>query len=321
MLCSTIIPTINRPYTERAVKSALAQDLDPESHEIIVVNDSGKPLPDVEWLKSSQITILNTNRTERSVACNTGAAVATGKYIKILQDDDYLLPGALRTLIDVAETSGCAWVYGASNRVDDDDVFMSVNRPEVKGNLFAHSAVGDCFHLSVSLIRRDAFFEVGCFDPLINTSEDVDLQWRIAMISDFDCTDQVVAGIRVGVWGNTTTNWSKKQSDSRKVRERALDAPGALARMLDSVKGDVNLRGRSCRAYLVSAILNLQAGHVVKATSHLFPVLPLAGFYVFQPAFWRGLLSRSHWHKFEKHQEEQHYRTLHPEKDIKPQSW
>jgi hypothetical protein len=321
MLCSTVIPTINRPYTERAVKSALAQDLDPESHEIIVVNDSGKPLPDVDWLKSSQITILNTNRTERSVACNTGAAVATGKYLKILQDDDYLVPGALRALIDVAETTGCAWVYGASNRVDDDDVFMSVNRPDVEGNLFAHSAVGDCFHLSVSLIRRDVFFEVGCFDPLINTSEDVDLQWRIALISDIGRTDQLVAGIRVGVWGNTTTNWSKKQRDSRKVRERALDAPGALARMLDSAKGDVNLRGRCCRAYLVSAVLNLQAGRLVKAASRLFPVVPLAGFCVFQPKFWRGLSSRSHWHKFEKHREEQHYRALYPDKDIKPQSW
>jgi len=224
-------------------------------------------------------------------------------------------------LIDVAESSGCAWVYGASNRVDDDDVFMSINRPEVEGNLFAHSMVGDCFHLSVSLIRRDTFFQVGCFDPLINTSEDVDLQWRIALISDIGRTGQLVAGIRVGVWGNTTTNWSKKQQDSRKVRERALEAPGALGRVLNSVKGDVNLRGRCCRAYLISAILNLQAGHLVKAAGRLFPLAPLASFYVFQPKFWQGLTSRSHWHKVEKQREEEHYKTHYPEKEIKPQSW
>ena len=83
---------------------------------------------------------------------------------------------------------------------------MSINRPEVEGNLFAHSVVGDCFHLSASLIRRDVFFEVGCFDPLINTSEDVDLQWRIALISEIGRTGQLVAAIRVGIWGNTTTN-------------------------------------------------------------------------------------------------------------------
>jgi hypothetical protein len=45
MLCSTIIPRVNRPYTEWPVKSALDQDLGPELHEIIVVNDGGRPYP------------------------------------------------------------------------------------------------------------------------------------------------------------------------------------------------------------------------------------------------------------------------------------
>jgi len=55
MLCSTVIPTINRPSLERAVKSALNQGLGPEQHEVIVVNDSGAPLPDYEWLCSPLI--------------------------------------------------------------------------------------------------------------------------------------------------------------------------------------------------------------------------------------------------------------------------
>ncbi len=206
MLCSTIIPTVYRPSFERAVKSALEQNLGPDEHEIIVVNDSGEPLPRLEWLESPIITVITTNRCERSVACNTGAALAKGKYLKILQDDDYLLPGAIVNLVDVAEATGADWVYGALNRVDDDDVFMSVNRPEVRGNLFGLSVAGDCFHLSASLIRRDAFFRVGCFDPLINTSEDVDLQCRIALTGEIERTEDLVAGIRVGVWGNTTTN-------------------------------------------------------------------------------------------------------------------
>lgn len=321
MLCSTIIPTIDRPSFERALKSALAQDLKPELHEIIVVNDSGKPLPERDWLQSPQISILNTNKTERSVACNTGAAVATGKYINILQDDDYLLPGALKKLIEVAEETDSYWVYGALNRVDDDDVFMSVNRPEVEGNVFGLSVAGDAFHVSASLIRRDIFFQVGCFDPQINTSEDIDLQCRIARIGNIGRTDQIVAGIRVGVWGNTTTQWNKKKRDSRIVREKALNSPGALARIVDSVKGDVNLRGRCCRAYLISAILNLRGGCPLTTISRLLSVVPLAGFYVFQPKFWQGLLARSHWHKFEKHREEEYYAKHHPEKYLQKQEW
>jgi len=320
MLCSTIIPTINRPSLERAVKTAVAQDLGPDDHEIIVVNDSGQPLPDVDWLRSPGIKVINTNRCERSVACNAGAAVATGRYLKILQDDDYLLPGALRSLIAVAESTGCSWVYGAFNRVNDDDELMSVQRPEVRGNLFAHSVAGDSFHLSISLIRRDVFFQLGCFDPLINTSEDIDLQWRVTKTGTIHFTETVVAGIRVGASGNTSTKWMKKTQDCRTVRERALDAPGALRRILDSAAGDVTLRGRCCRAYLISAVLNVRAGHACVAVRRALAVPLLAGTAVARRAFWQGLRMRSHWHDNEKHREEQHYASRYPEK-FKPQSW
>jgi hypothetical protein len=321
MLCSTIIPTVNRPSFERAIKSALEQDLDPGLHEIIVVNDSGKPLPELDWLKSPKITIINTYKCERSIAQTMGAAIGSGKYIKILQDDDYLLPGALNALIEVAEESGSPWVYGVSNRVDDNNVFISENRPELKGNLFAHSVVGDSFHLSASLIRRDVFFKVGGFDPTINTSEDIDLQWRIALLGDFDRTDHVVAGIRVGIWGKQTTIWEKKRRDSRIVRERSLDAEHSLRRIMDSVKGDINLRGRCCRAYLISSILNLQKGRLFTTLSRLLHVIPLAGFHIFLPKFWQGVLTRSHWHRFEQSREEGHYRTKYPEMEIKSQKW
>jgi GT2 family glycosyltransferase len=320
MLCSTVIPTINRPSFERALKTALAQDLAPDDHEIIVVNDSGRPLPDVDWLQSPRITIVNTNRCERSVACNAGAAVARGRYLKILQDDDYLLPGALKALIDVAEATGALWVYGAFNRVDDDDAFMSEQQPEVRGNLFAHSVVGDCFHLSVSLLRRDVFFALGGFDPLINTSEDIDLQARISRIGDIEYTTHRVAHIRVGPSGSTSTQWQKKTADTRKVREKVLDQPGTFARVRASLGDDVRLAGRCCRAYGISALLNARGGRLVRTVDRLGPATWLALRYGLSGAFWQGLIMRSHWHVNEKAREEGHYAVHHPEK-FKPQSW
>jgi glycosyltransferase involved in cell wall biosynthesis len=313
MLCSTIIPTVNRPSLERAVKSALEQGLGPEEHEIIVVNDSGRPLPETDWLQSPQIIILNTNKTERSVACNTGSAIATGKYIKILHDDDYLLPGALKALVEVAEKTGCYWAYGGFNRVDDDNEFMSTQQPEVRGNLFAHSVAGDSLHLSASLIRRDVYFKLGAFDPLNLTSEDIDLQWRVALNGNIFFANQLVANIRVGSLGNTTTNWSNKTHDMRIVREKALDATGAFTRVKDSVRGDATLRGRCCRAYIVSAVLNLRAGNFCSVTKRLICALFLAGPSSLLPEFWRGMLMRSHWHRNEKGREEEHYATRHPE--------
>jgi glycosyltransferase involved in cell wall biosynthesis len=307
MLCSTIIPTVNRPSLERAVKSVIEQDLDPQMHEIIVVNDSGEPLPKKEWLKSSYIKIVNTNRCERSVACNVGAAVASGRYLKFLHDDDCLLPGALRTLISIAESSGCAWVHGVLNRVDDAGRFISLNKQDIRGNIFAYLVAGETIHLGASLIERHTFFQIGGFDPNMKTAEDRDLECRIALISEFDRTDNLIANIRVGEGGISTTDWSKATEESRIIREKALDAPGALARMLNSIKGDVHLRGRCCRAYILSALLNLRAGRLFMSCSRIFPLVRVAGFYTLLPSFWRGLFYRTYWYSIERQREEQHY--------------
>ena len=81
MFCSTIIPTVNRPTLSRAVHSVLNQEFDRDDFEVIVVNDSGKQLPDAEWQKSDQVRVINTNRCKLSVARNTGAAIAKGRYL------------------------------------------------------------------------------------------------------------------------------------------------------------------------------------------------------------------------------------------------
>jgi len=52
-----------------------------DDFEVIIVNDSGQPLPEADWQKSKRVRIINTNRRERSVARNAGAAIARGRYL------------------------------------------------------------------------------------------------------------------------------------------------------------------------------------------------------------------------------------------------
>ena len=61
---STIIPTINRSTLSRAVHSILDQDFEVEDFEVIVVNDSGSPLPEMEWMHSGRVHVIETNRHE-----------------------------------------------------------------------------------------------------------------------------------------------------------------------------------------------------------------------------------------------------------------
>ncbi len=306
MLCSTVIPTVGRATLTRAVLSALEQDLAPDQHQIIVVNDSGRPLPAADWQTAPAVTVLNTNRCERSVACNVGAAAAHGEYLKFLHDDDYLLPGSLSALVRAAQTSGCDFVYGGLRRVDNDNAFISLDLPVVSGNLFAMLLGGDCFHPGVFLIRRATFLGTGGFDPQFKVREDYDFQLRLALTCDFGRTDQVVAVVRIGGAG-TTADWARVAREHRRVREKNLDAPGALGRIADGVRSDPVLRGRACRAYLASAVGNLQAGHGFRTVSRVAQGFALANWHVLQPDFWRGINFRTEWHATIRHVEDAHF--------------
>jgi len=291
ILCSTIIPTVNRPTLARAVNSVLQQQLDDDAWEVIVVNDSGSPLPEANWQKSPFVTVVNTNRCERSAARNVGAALAKGKFLHFLDDDDYILPGAYEALSQVAQSSACCWVYGGYRTVDDQEVLVSEIRPLVSGNLFALFVVGEAVPLGASWIRRGVFYQAGCFDSSLIVTEDRDLGRRIAFLGDICGTKEIVACFRV-VHRTTTTGWSEADVADRLGREKALDLHGALARMQDSVRGNTPMRGRGCRAYVASAMVNLRTGNYLKVVSRLLFCARLAGLYAFTPGFWRGMRIR-----------------------------
>src|SRR3990170_3689793 len=125
MFSSTIIATIGRATLARAVESCLSQQISPAEVEVIVVNDSGRPLPPANWQRSERVTILHTNRRERCVARNTGAGIARGTYLHFLDDDDWMLPGALEELWAVAQAGSAAWIYGTARLVDRDGKLLT----------------------------------------------------------------------------------------------------------------------------------------------------------------------------------------------------
>lgn len=311
MLCSTVIPTVNRPSLEQAVKSALEQDLGSDMHEILVFNNSAGSLPQTDWLSSPQIKIIDTH-SSLIPASNLGAEMAAGKYINFLHDDDYLLPGALKTLVGLAEASGNFWICGGYNLVDDEGNFISTVQPQIKGNIFALLVAGECLPFAASLIDREAFLRVGGLDSQITGISDIVLESQIALLSDFESVDEIVATVRLAGGKGTTHNWTNRtKQDYRSMREKALNSDGALIRMKESVQGDVILRGRACRSYLFSAALNILDGHFGVAARRLISLITLTSYYFVFPDFWHGLFFRSHWHNVQKSEQEEYFR-IHP---------
>jgi len=111
-LISTIIPSIGRTTLSHTVQSVIDQQCSGAEFEIIIVNDSGQPLPKLSWMETPNLQIIDTNRRERSVARNTGAAIARGKYLHFLDDDDWLLPNAFDHFWKLICPSNAAMYYG-----------------------------------------------------------------------------------------------------------------------------------------------------------------------------------------------------------------
>jgi len=289
MFCSTIIPTVGRATLSRAVCSVLDQTFPTEDREVIVVNDSGKPLPALDWQHCPQVRVIDTNRRERSVARNTGAAIAKGKYLHFLDDDDLILPGALAAFAALDQTSDAVWLYGSYQTVDNAGNLVQEFHPELNGNIFALLVSGEGIPLQASLLQSKHFHAVGGYDPnpKITGVEDRDLGRRMVLTGTIAHTPTVVAQIRIGEQGSTT-NWATLAESDRLGREKALSAQNAFERLAASAQSSY-WRGRVTRAYFASMVWNLQRKNLLTATSRALGGVAFTGRYTLSADFWRGL--------------------------------
>jgi glycosyltransferase involved in cell wall biosynthesis len=290
LFCTTIIPTIGRQTLDRAVHSVLAQDFNPDEFEIIVVNDSGRLLSRRGWQESDRVRVVNTNRRERSVARNAGAALAKGRYLHFLDDDDWLADGALQQMHELSRISTASWLYGTTELVEPDGQAIIRLNHGLEGNCFIQVLSGEWIPLQASFIENSTFFAVGGFNPHISGPEDIDLLRRIALVADLACCQALVAHV-VRNDPATTTNYARHSERSRQAREAILNSQAAFTRMRAAANTPY-WRGRIVRAYLTSAVWNAQRRRGFSASSriaHGIAAVALAGSSILSVDFWRAL--------------------------------
>lgn len=267
MFCSTIIPTVGRRTLSRAVESVLAQNVSHCEFEVLVINDSGMPLEKADWQTAERVRIVQTNRRERSVARNTGAAIAKGTYLHFLDDDDWLAPDAYQHLWKLSQASNAKWLYGITQLVDRQ------NRPTIQlehglqGNCFVQAMAGEWIPLQASFIERKTFLETGGFNPLLSGPEDIDLLRRFLRAESVSETPHLVAYVIMGGEGSTTDYVQHPQA-SRWARELVLDSPNVHDRMRSSAVNPFWC-GRMLRVYLTSAVWNLTHRRFFGAASRI----------------------------------------------------
>jgi glycosyltransferase involved in cell wall biosynthesis len=290
VFCSTIIPTVGRTTLARAVQSVLDQAFVVDGFEVVVVNDSGSPLPAAAWQQSDRVRVLDTNRRERSVARNAGAAIAQGRYLHFLDDDDWLLPNALQDLWNVTQRSNAAWIYGSTQLVDRQGVPIIRLEHELCGNGFLQAMAGEWIPLQASLIKTEVFFSAGGFNALLTGPEDIDLLRRILLRHEAAGTTSTVVYLAIGEEGSTT-DYRHSPLYSRWARERILEMPGAFARMRRSASSGY-WWGRIVRVYLTSMVWNLRRRQVLTGASraaYATASLGLGASHLASPGFWRAV--------------------------------
>lgn len=111
---SVVIPTHNRlSYLQEAVRSCFEGN-STIAIEVIVVNDGSSDGTQeyLNHLEATRVTAIHQSAQGAQVARNTGLENASGRYIKFLDDDDWLPSGALTDEVERLETSGADVCHG-----------------------------------------------------------------------------------------------------------------------------------------------------------------------------------------------------------------
>jgi glycosyltransferase involved in cell wall biosynthesis len=289
IFCSTVIATIGHPKLSMAVRSVLDQEFTAADFEVIVVNDSGQALPDMDWQHSERVRVVSTLKRERSVARNTGAALARGKYLHILDQDDMMLPGALQAFWELDQISDAVWLCGSYQLVDDEDQLLEEHQASFDGDVLALAVLGEIHHQGASLLRADEFFQAGAFDPNFHIVEDIDLFRRLAFLGCAASTPTMVARIRRSGGEASSGDWTRFATNWRRSTETTFGRPNVLRRLEASARDRGYWRGRIARHYLASAAWNLKQGNLLQATNRLGSLAILTRWYAFSRSYWRGV--------------------------------
>lgn len=291
MFCSTIIPTVGRDKLTRAVNSVLSQNFDKDDFEVIVVNDSGKPLPIEMWQSSPKVRIINTQRRERSIARNTGAAIATGRYLHFLDDDDWLFQDAFENFWYLSQTTQAAWLYGGSQLVERNGSELIELHHGIQGNGFLQVMAGEWIPLQSSLIETKLFHQLGGFSPLLAGPEDIDLLRRVCLQANLAETPHLVASIERGEVGSTT-DYHLHPESSRQARELILNTGITFQRLMVGAQSSYWL-ARFMRIYFTSMVWNLRSKNIAIALSRLaycFAILIHTHLRLMTREFWLSFL-------------------------------
>lgn len=184
---SVIVATYNRAhYIAECLQSLVSQTFAPS--EIIVVDDgSSDSTADVVRSFGPLVRYVRKENAGKPTAVNLGLEMSRGDWIWIFDDDDVAMADAIERRLQVLRRRPeCDIIYGPHLMgVDGPNRRIRAERqtftPCPSDDRFFLELMHGCFFsLSSALVSRNAYANVGPFDTELLSSEDYDMQLRIA---------------------------------------------------------------------------------------------------------------------------------------------
>jgi glycosyltransferase involved in cell wall biosynthesis len=202
---SVVISTYNRlDLLKRAIDSARNQTL---NCEVVVADDCSSDDTEIYVKSLGDDVIYHRNQVNSGHAAtvNAGVAKASGRWIKFLDDDDYLHPNCLEQMTEAIVAHGDAVICSCvAAQVNNGGVELS-RTPQLGPGLAYYIPQAD-IHYGMLLeivpfgtpvqvaCRRDAFIQSGGWDSQLDANcDDIDSWIRIAQFGDAIFLNQCLA--------------------------------------------------------------------------------------------------------------------------------
>ncbi|MGB7087402.1 MAG: glycosyltransferase family 2 protein [Phormidesmis sp.] len=286
---SIVITTYNRlDLLKRAIQSAFDQTV---SAEVVVVdNASTDGTQDyVEALGDKVLYVRNRTNTNHAGAVNAGVKAASGEWIKLVDDDDYLAANCIEVMGEAIalrpESVICscqaAQVDTAKNEISrtpttgPGEVFYIRQRDIHYGMLLEVVPFGTPIQVAV---RRDAFLSSGGWDLSMTSCDDIDSWIRVAEHGDALFINQCLAYRTVWPGG-----YDQKIALQRRLETNMLIKSRIYARISDRYQSQLPpISNIDQYLHLHWAIVALKQKQLTTTVSLGFPA-------VFSPAAWKLL--------------------------------